>query len=100
MITIGIIVAALICLLTIFSHRSSNTRYEYKEVFVLKNEMTPEWAGGTKKPFNLLNKKAKKEFFGDKVYILKTTKIVFGKVVNEKYTIEQSIMDDEDYGMY
>lgn len=92
MIYIILIIVGFILLYQIIKFKSTN--YKYKEVCVLKNEMTSEWVGGTDKPFNLIGDIL--ELQGDKIYIEREDKFVFNKLVKTSFSIKQDYMDDSD----
>jgi hypothetical protein len=74
--------------------KSKFTEYKTTEVFVLKNELTSIWLGGTRKPFNLIGNIP--GLMGDKVTIERIDKIVFNKIVYSKFKINQISMDEDD----
>lgn len=74
--------------------RYKSTEYKHSEVFVLKNEMTINWMGGTSKPFNLIG--IEKGLNSDKITIERIDKYVFGKFSNSEFKIKQYNMDDDD----
>lgn len=90
-IAITIVIGFIILYYTI---KAKNTQYKYEEVFVLKNEITTDWTDGVKKPFNLIGDIP--GLRGDRVYIMKKTKIVFGEVIKKSFSIKQSYMSDDD----
>lgn len=90
MITYIIIIVSFIILYYIIKFKS--TQYKYKEIFVLKNEL------GMSR-FNILGNIP--GLNGDKIYIQRKDKYVFGKLVWSKFEIVQEFNfdGDDDYWM-
>lgn len=94
---ITLIISILFCFTFYFIVKLKNTTYKYKTLFVLKNQMTPNWSGGTNDPFNLIGNIP--GLMGDKVEIIEETKFVFGVEKSCRIYISQSHMDDyDDFG--
>lgn len=81
-----IMIVGFIILYQIIKFKS--TTYKYTEVVVLKNELRSTTIGSTDKPFNLIGEIP--GLMGNKVYILKTDKFIFNKLVKTTFTVEQS----------
>ena len=86
----------LICIISIRIHTFNNTYTEKKTLVVLKNELGPEWAGGTNNSFNLIKNVKEFEYY-DKVSLIQIDTIVFGKILNSKIELSYSVGDDSDY---
>lgn len=91
LIILGVIIVGFILLYQIIKYKC--TEYKYKKVAVLKDETNPH------KSFNLIGNIP--GLCGEEVFIQETSKYVFNKVVETKFTIEQSTYDsDDDYDGY
>ena len=86
---LGVIIVGFILLYQIIKYKC--TEYKYKTVAVLKDETNPD------KSFNLIGNIP--GLCGEEVFIRQTSKYVFNKVVETKFTIEQYTYgcDDDDW---
>ena len=92
---ITIFICLVICYVTYKVVEAANTHVNYEEIFVLKNELDPEWAGSSEKKFNLIGDVS--GLMGDKVYVEKRITTRFYKIIKTEFVIQQSNMDDSDY---
>ena len=85
-IILGVIIVGFILLYQIIKYKC--TEYKYKTVAVLKDETNPD------KSINLIGNIP--GLYGEEVFIRQTSKYVFNKVVETKFTIEQYTYDCDD----